>query len=1351
MPSLGLFTGDEMLAGDHQGVMATHDGRLRNASDNRAPNPDLRDFDARGRVLEWILKVPQRWDGWNIGGQRLTRIKVDGTHELLRQTNLLKQNLAKLTFNRNFYDLRDPLRNGGPMRLTNAESDVPRPVEVPRVVVRERLGSPGMMEATWPVVVFYVVDDDVANSRRLTSPSPPAFVTTGLGQRIEVFRPDLAEGVSGFGIGIGLPDASGPPYFVARLIDLRRDNQPSYTVGGPLDRDRRVPLVNETYVGSYNAFPPPRHEWVPSDADLFPMETYVSATFRTDAGVTASQQISNRIIVPGVPRTLREFKRIRVEVRAPGANKGATRVPVRRLEYDLRGGTRLEFPNQTVVMTEDKERGDEVLATKPLAEDLETGRAASDDNGILYVDVVEPHKGQALEFLPRRVPVGARQWRLDFIAEDGAWYALTGGADADGFRSLDRPARMHSNNPEGMGRLVRPIGVERTEVDESGLPAPEAAPETPVPVGDTDMPPGRYRVRLSGEGRGEESAASPAASFTLRDAGLAAGGAASFVSDQFARVYRPQVQWLRNERFTIKNAEEKDVDWEEPEIGGVNITNPQDGVLRVADTTALDNAAASTITQDVKRSVFHDMPGDDEFVLRGKVEMPRRNGGKMALVVRYFTAAGAQVGADDRLITVDSVTTQDEELDLTFGPVGTNCEVERPAAATQMRFVVLNIGTAASPRDLTYVIKDLGLWTGHASNRKRYPVDFGLSADEDDSHRSPAAEAPENPYPEGGWARVVENPNDGPRRPRANVLRRVYFENNVIPADLTQTETGDGEVAAAAVAALTGDYGIRAIKENGSAVASTAGVSLEVAGARRSISAMIRPRRIITSGGIALLSSLTAAASGYIAEVRQTADADLLLWYKSAGVESSLLIRREWLKGAMRVELQTTGIGSLSGAATVHVERRGRPPLEFRVAGLDWTAYSATSGWVFAGVRNAAAGANYTYHLDRLVVSEDGEFDLDPLPGNYIEGWLPKGTAYSDDNLATGYKVPARQNQKRVISCYAGSMRSGNPGSLGKLVAKNERGVTIREIPGWLAEKVRNGGQWDRYHLAYTTPPATAWVEWERNRVADGYFRMGYFKDELDPGDGKPTPYNNDNSADGYFEGSFRTSVPGRGPMEGADMTLDWLRIVAMATHEYDGAGNPLTFVSTRIKAADTQEALDAAVYYDSVGDLIRAEGMREWARVRTRVWNTDTTRSATVRGVRLDVQRAVRTLLKPDGTEFHMGSIIFNWKGLSAPRNVKFWKFLASGGVDWRDLTLVEPPRWAKGWGVELFSQEAREELVALQGKSREPFIAEVDGKRYGLFFFGVDPAGGEESMGEFWDYKATEIEALCVSVEDM
>jgi hypothetical protein len=1353
LPRLGAFSGADLLSGNHQDVMATADGVVVLGSRNLAPNPDLADFTRKHKVEHWTLKAPPRWDGWNVYARRATRIRSDGSHQPLRTTHQMKQNLTKIGFGRPFYLLDDPLINGGPVPDRSKRTDVPKPTEAPRVKVVSRSGALGYKAATWPVAIAWILGDNPRHSPRITDPSPAAFATTARGQKIEVFVGDAPEGVTGIAILMGNPGATGePPYFVQRIVDLRRSRKDSYVLRGPFRKERRAPTTNKTFIGAFQRLPAPRW-WVGEGTlGLRPMRTRLSCTYLTEQGETASQQITPWIEIEGVERTVRERKTVRVVVRAPGASVGDTVLPVHELGASLRKGTRLKFGERLAILDRDAQEGDERLDVKPLKDDIPARANATDNNGIIEVDIVEPRPGAALVWRPVDPPPGARWWRPEFLGADGSWYTMTGAGDADGYVPLSRHPRLYSHNPERWVGRGRAVSVERREVDESGIEGPDSAPEDPVVLGDIEMGPGRYRVRVNAEAKDEESGASPVSVFVLRDGGLATGGVASGVTDQVARVYRPEVQSISNERWAEKDLDDGDIDWEQPAIAGVTVSNPEDGVLRVADTSG------ATTTAEVKRSDLFPFKADKRYVLRVEVDTLSRTGGKVALLWRFFDAAGVQLGAAVVLLRSDEV--ENNEVRVTFGEPGAPVDHETPANTTQARIVFRNEGAAGDGRNLTWRARNFGLWSGRASNRKRWPLDLGLGADEDEeADRAPAAERPEEPYPDGPFCRVVENPTDGPRARNPNIFDTAGFEGAVVPAPFVVSTAGDGTVDVTEGAALNGTYGLRARKTTGSATASRASVLYPTPGATsRAVRALVRPRQTVSAGEATLLRAASdAGGSTMIADGRHTSGGDFKLYAKNGLNTDVLTVKRNWLGGQLReVELTCLNVGTANGAARLRFKHQDRPATLVEMRGLDWTGIASVES-VGAGVRGAEAGANYVYHLDRVMVSRDGIGDTDPLPGNYIEYWSPDGTPYAQDNFATGLKIPVKPHQDRVFSCYAGSEGVEKTASLFKLAAKDARGRTIREYPYVVAE-LKGHGEWDRYHLAYKTPdtepgePPVAYVEVVRNNVADGYIRAGYFQDELDPGDGKPTAYTNQNALSGFFEVTLDTSVPGELPVPALGVAHDWLRMGAPTTHDFDGvdgAGTRLTDVTLSIKGADRKPALGDAPYYTNFQNYMRLVGMKRYTRMRVDLSTTDATKSPEVRGVFLDVQRALPVLLRPDGSEFDGGAFVTKWGGVTTEESVTDWKRFADSGVGWENVGRGPAPRWARGWGVKLFTLRAKQELTELQGASTDPFVVEAYGRRFEVFFFGADPGPETFDMSGARSYIAEDIEALVVDSE--
>jgi hypothetical protein len=1180
LPRLIARTGPELLSGAHSNVMATFDGRVVLASRNMLPNPDLRDFDNRGNPEEWTLRAPPRPDGWNVYVRRATRITSSGAHEPLRDTRLMKQNLAKLRMGASFYTLDEPLVNGGVVPDRDKQAKMAPPEDAPRVKVVAKPGLVGYCAGTYPLSYAWVLGGNPEHSPRMTKPAPVVFVTVSQGQKIEVFVSQPPEGVTGLALLMGPAGGDGTVLFVQRVEDVRGAARSSYILGGPFKRERKHSGRNDTKMGSNQQHPPPRRWFGDADGTLARsghMETRLSYKLRTRQGVTASQQMTDWIII-------------------------------------------------------DEKREGEALFWEPPASAVKSGITG---------------------------------WQPEFLANDGNWYTIVFPGRADGFIPVGVRARIFSNNSgadawPGPGRLAQ---VERTTADESGMEDPDSAMDAPVAFGAAELPPGRYRARTTFEADDEESGASLATDFVLRDAGLAAGGAATGVTDQMARIYRPEVQKISNERFTDKDPSDEDIDWQKPAVTGVTIRT-LDNLLEIEDRSNAATNADVTLTDPFPLNTAR------KYTLRFKANLVDWSGGRIEARWRFLDAASALI-PNTTVVLLRRYATGRRDVEVTFGPTDSNADVWYPANTAQAQLVFRCVGATGDARNFLFRAWGFGLWYGPAASRKRWSVGWGLGATGEEPRRAPAEEKAEDPYPAGAFCRVVENPNDPARHHNPNILGKQGFEGTIsAPWSLISANGGTAVVEAAA--AIRGEMGLRCEKTDGTATNGSAYAAYDLSG--RTKGAVRSVHRVRTRG---------------------TGNCPLVGFSKSG-------------------EVIAEGFGTLAGKVTCRVVRgRNRLP-DVVLSSLDWSGFTLTEGW--AGVRAAASGANFRYDVDDVWVSQDGEGDTDPIPGNYVEYWAPDGTPYDSSNFATGLKWPAGENEARVFSCYAGCQGADKAASLFKLAAKDERGNTLREY-AYVVPSLKGYDYWDRYHLAYTTPAGAVYVEVVRNNVADGLIRAMGFQDEIDPGDGQPTRYTNENAASGAVPITFDTGIPGGNPMPALATAFDWPRGRAIVNHQTNEAGQVVTSHTVRWKAADTEAALDTATYRNSVSAVLANEGMRRYARAEVTLSTTDLTRSPELYGVFLDVRRALPVLLDEDGMEFP-GGVFVAGMPLALPDPLDAEKEYADGGYGYEELDRAEPARTMSGISLVAFRDSAADAV-----RGRRERIVEGHGKRYRITITGERP----------------------------
>ena len=373
---------------------------------------------------------------------------------------------------------------------------------------------------------------------------------------------------------------------------------------------------------------------------------------------------------------------------------------------------------------------------------------------------------EAVAWEPRgsAVPDGADGWSPEFVGAVGELYRLPTENGGEWW-PIGRHAEILTNDPakwpEGQ---PRPVRVERSRRDASGAPAPKNPLDAPEVKGAIEAPPGRYAFYTTNElagslhGPDEESAPSPPRVVTLRDSGLAAGGAASGVTDQAARVYGPSPQMIANARLTDYGNDGLDLDWDSPNVPGVRL-EPVEGGFSVDDTSA------DTDVDVVKTSDYFEVNPSARHTARWRWAFSRRISGTADAVVRYFAEAsdldgnpvpGSAVGTVLPLASATGTAWARP----TFGAPGTAAPA--PAGARFARILFRDVGAsgAGNARDLAYTVTHIGAWKG-AAPRKRYPLALGLSSRGSEGRPAPPQEDPAHPYPPGPFCHVVEDPEDG--------------------------------------------------------------------------------------------------------------------------------------------------------------------------------------------------------------------------------------------------------------------------------------------------------------------------------------------------------------------------------------------------------------------------------------------------------------------------------------------------------------------------------------------------------------------------------------------------------------
>lgn len=975
------------------------------------------------------------------------------------------------------------------------------------------------------------------------------------------------------------------------------------------------------------------------------------------------------------------------------------------------------------------------LVTATGASEAGEGAGESASQNIRTISRGANTRGRGLSFAPPRhvlAKEGVIGWYPEIRGSDGQWYILQRGGARPWMGLNDAATVYHLPGGNSQGRIygwANPQQSARRLEDASGIPDPDSALETPGELGVERLPPGSYVVRTTFAIGDEESAPSSPKAVTLRDAGEAAGGPATGVSDQTIRVYSPTENSIPNDRYADKRPDGLDLDWETPPVPDV-LVESGDGVLRVTDTSLSTDDATVRIS--------------GRFPLEQRVSVLKMRlkhfgdfyeGGSWAALLTFHDEDGEQTGVATRVLS-QFQSAQDFVLKKTIGPHGTNAQIKMPPEATQAYIALRHYGhrlteegTTPSQRWLQYEVRDVGLFRGSAPN-KRYPVDFGLYSDGEIPDRvSPDIERPELPYPPGAYCRVVEFPIDPANTGSREDIASDRFDSPERPLRAGWSYIGTPIINAQA--ALRGAHGLHC-------PSSGHGVSYETTAreqlANRSIFVPVGLHEA-ADGAVAMQRMM--GTDGALAQMLLRPSGSLNLWVKDgASTKSINALLGVQPHSEVIVDLILSGANSVNGRAKAIIVMDGVRYSDVTFEGLDWSGQyieSTESGPV-------SGAADVESYVDHVFITEDGVSDTDPLPGFYVEFWAPPQTPYSRNNFMYGYRQPITPGQ-HTVSAHLGSENITKEAELLPTVVLDEAGNVIQDN-GPLTKLVGDN-DWERHHLTFDAPEGAAYLEFVGGLVADGLIRaqapqletngLSNFEYLLPP--------------EGFFLTTLDTALPGGSPRPETERAVSFEELDAVTTNEEN------TSVTLSIRAGDTLDEMDDAIWRDTLEDLLAHEGVKRFVQIHCLLSTLDLQESPGVRSLFLDCKRSGPVLLRADGSEFMSGCEAPTYSAPQPVRNL-VEKTYADGSKGVEDIGRSDPQPVLEGLTLRCWRDSAAREIAWLQGYGDSLFILETPEDEKAISFHGatfelegskLKDIGSEDG---FWLHTA-EVESAVIEYE--
>lgn len=286
------FTAAELLSGPHENVMSDPEGKVVLASGSIMPNPDLSDFDERGRLEFWTLDAPDRPDGYHDYARQLTTISPAGLHVALRDTRLARQNGAKISLERPYRSYPFRISAGAPLPEIGKRARIAPPAGAPRVRVVSANGAEGFPAGRVPLSYAGIVGDNPIQSMRITNAAPVTYLDVSQGNVIDIYLSgiEVPENWTGIAWLAGPPGTGNTQLSIQDRMDIRRGMPNEVRTLTQFRRGRTV--VGTTANSTANpsgTHGPPRRFFEPSRLNLKPLKTTLSYRLVFDGGVSASQ------------------------------------------------------------------------------------------------------------------------------------------------------------------------------------------------------------------------------------------------------------------------------------------------------------------------------------------------------------------------------------------------------------------------------------------------------------------------------------------------------------------------------------------------------------------------------------------------------------------------------------------------------------------------------------------------------------------------------------------------------------------------------------------------------------------------------------------------------------------------------------------------------------------------------------------------------------------------------------------------------------------------------------------------------------------------------------------------------
>lgn len=993
------------------------------------------------------------------------------------------------------------------------------------------------------------------------------------------------------------------------------------------------------------------------------------------------------------------------------------------------------------------------------------GITASQDVNSRIVNITQ--EGTALCWKPHKGAFqqeGVTGWIPQFKGLDNKWYTLE---RAKGGYPRFSEARIWTTDTKNWKGHNKPVHMNLSEVDRSGVPNPKDPMEVPVAKGAENITPGKYAVRVTNANQKEdmESAPSPRTVVSLPDAG---GGSPSGVTDHMIRVFRPHPQTIRNSRLMEVDPAtgNPNLHWDTFSSAGATITDG-DGFIQFAESDA-----AGTNFSPIRRTAAEPVDPTRFYTLRWRMSVTRYGAGTIQVAVRFLDSSKTQIS---QVVMEAYTATGDNTERRTLGPNGGMGQIDFPTNAAYIQIVLIGLAN----RNYDFTMSNIGAFVGRSSPKKVYDLVLSQNTPHkdvwpvpDEALDTPATAQTPNlttsrlPYPAGPYTRTIAAPTDPANHRAPSYLEQKGFEDGSATSGGWTVATTTGGTFTAGTGntwALRGLGGALSNVTASSVVNYNAAIWSNYLNAGRNTFGVEVSFRIkaLPSSGSATILGVTKAADlvTYLARLQITSAGLLQYRYFDGTSEVAAASTGYTLQAGddVRLELQFGGLRTNSGTLKINVKRNDRPATQaVSLASIQWLTGAQNVNRVIVGWQNGStATATARALVDRIRITDNGVTETTPIPGNLQQYWAPEGQpAHSPDHMITGLRWPVKPAQARVFSFYGRYQGITTPSagaSLFRLVSHDKDGNPIKDH-GWGASGWLGRDHWDRYYNAYTTPSVAAgdtadaaYVECTRNDIGDGFIEVMGFQDQLGT---TPTAFDRTITSPGSLQVVFDTTLSG-GPLGGdTSWTKQFLRARAVTTD----APSPATTTFTLTARAGNTLVVSGGTYTLSGGTFVTASNANIQAMATTNRYvelKLDITTSNTsadspeVMALFLDVVRTQPFLLMENGSDFNGGILVYALTPASPRPNV-IRKEYADGEVGLEYVGRGNPAKVLK-LSCAAYTDRGKEQAEKNAATDEPLFQVETATKRYTI---GMVPefTGSVELSPDgtyYWEYTAEGIEA--------